>query len=96
MEETTKMKFTIIELEYMLECMNFHYSENSDDKRQFMALNAELCYRLDRDLKQQKEVYRLQGRDYKGLQSVVIDSDPYGLESITEGDYDSKGNWIHE
>ncbi len=90
------MKFTIIELEYLLECMNFHYSEHSDDKRQFMALNAELSYRLDRDMRQQKEVYRLQGRDYKGLQSVVIDVDPYGLESITEGDYDEQGNWIHE
>ena len=47
-------------------------------------------------MKQQKEVYRLQGRDYTGIQSVVNEVDPYGLESITEGDYDSEGNWIHE
>ena len=90
------MKFTIIELEYMLECLRFRYQSISDEKRQYMALNSELSYRLDRDLRQQKEVYRLQGRDYKGLQSVVVDSDPYGLESITEGDYDEQGNWIHE
>tara|TARA_R100001510_G_C7450230_1_gene75461 strand:+ start:143 stop:415 length:273 start_codon:yes stop_codon:yes gene_type:complete len=90
------MKFAIRELEYLLECLQFHYAEHSDDKRQYMALNCELSYRIDRDLRQQKEVYRLQGRDYKGLQSVVNDPDPYGLESITEGDYDEQGNWIHE
>ena len=47
-------------------------------------------------LRQQKEFYRLQGRYYTGIQSVVNDVDPYGLESITGGDYDSEGNWIHE
>ena len=50
------MNFAIRELEYMLECLNFHYSENSDDKRKYMALNSELCYRLDRELRQLKEV----------------------------------------
>ena len=90
------MNFAIRELEYLLECLNFHYSEHSDEKSKYMALNCELSYRLDQDLRQQKEVYRLQGRDYTGIQSVVNQVDPYGLESITEGAYDSEGNWIHE
>ena len=94
--EAVTMNFAIRELEYMLECLNFHYSEHSDEKSKYMALNCELCYRLDREVKQLKEVYRLQGRDYTGIQSVVNDVDPYGLESITGGDYDSEGNWIHE
>ena len=94
--EAVTMNFAIRELEYLLECLQFHYAENSDEKSKYMALNCELCYRLENDMKQQKEVYRLQGRDYTGVQSVVNQVDPYGLESITEGDYDSEGNWIHE
>ncbi|ADO98133.1 hypothetical protein CYVG_00246 [Cyanophage S-SSM6a] len=90
------MNFAMRELEYLLECLNYHYAENSDNKRQYMALNCELCYRLDRELKQQIEVAKLQGRDPNGMQVVSVDPDPYGLESITEGDYDSEGNWIHE
>ena len=94
--EAMTMNFAIRELEYLLECLQFHYSENSDEKSKYMALNCELSYRLDQDLRQQKEVYRLQGRDYNGIQSVVNQVDPYGLESLTEGDYDEQGNWIHE
>jgi len=90
------MNFAMRELEYLLECLNYHYAEHSDNKRQYMALNSELCYRLDRELKQQIEVAKLQGRDPNGMQVVSVDPDPYGLESITEGDYDSEGNWIHE
>ena len=34
------------ELEYLLECLNFHYSE-SDNKEECIDLNAELCGKLD-------------------------------------------------
>ena len=34
------------ELEYLLECLNFHYSE-SDDKEYYMGINSELCGKLD-------------------------------------------------
>ena len=33
------------ELEYLLECLNFHYSE-SDNKEECIDLNAELCVKL--------------------------------------------------
>ena len=33
------------ELEYLLECLNFHYSE-SDQKEEYIDLNAELCVKL--------------------------------------------------
>ena len=33
------------ELEYLLECLNFHYSE-SDNKKECIDLNAELCVKL--------------------------------------------------
>ena len=34
------------ELEYLLECLNFHYSE-SDNKEDYMEVNSELCVKLD-------------------------------------------------
>ena len=33
------------ELEYLLECLNFHYSE-SDQKEEYIDLNADLCVKL--------------------------------------------------
>ena len=33
------------ELEYLLECLNFHYSE-SDQKEEYIDLNANLCVKL--------------------------------------------------
>ena len=52
--EAVTMNFAIRELEYLLECLNFHYSEHSDEKSKYMALNCELCYSLENDMKQQK------------------------------------------
>ena len=31
------MNFAIRELEYLLECLNFHYSEHSDEKSKYMS-----------------------------------------------------------
>ena len=33
------------ELEYLLECLNFHFSE-SDHKEYYMEVNSELCVKL--------------------------------------------------
>ena len=33
------------ELKYLLECLNFHYSE-SDQKEEYIDLNADLCVKL--------------------------------------------------
>ena len=33
------------ELEYLLECLNFHYAE-SDNKEDYMEVNSELCVKL--------------------------------------------------
>ena len=35
------------ELEYLLECLNFHYAEHSDEKHEYIELNAELCVKLN-------------------------------------------------
>ena len=37
-----------------------------------MALNCELCYRLENDMKQQKEVYRLQGATILVFNQLLI------------------------
>ena len=31
------MNFAMRELEYLLECLNYHYAEHSDNKRQYMS-----------------------------------------------------------
>ena len=33
------------ELEYLLECLNFHYAE-SDNKEDYIEVNSELCVKL--------------------------------------------------
>ena len=45
--EAVTMNFAIRELEYLLECLNFHYAEHSDEKHEYIELNAELCGKLD-------------------------------------------------
>ena len=44
------MEFNQKELEYLLECLNFHYAENDDIKEQIIGINAQLCKRIDEQL----------------------------------------------
>ena len=37
------MELTKKQLEYVLECLNFHYSENDDIKADIIELNASIC-----------------------------------------------------
>ena len=43
------MEFNQQELEYLLTCLNFHYSE-SDYKEQLIDINSQLCKRIDEQL----------------------------------------------
>ena len=43
------MEFNQKELEYLLTCLNFHYSE-SDYKEQLIDINSTLCKRIDEQL----------------------------------------------
>ena len=43
------MEFNQQELEYLLTCLNFHYSE-SDYKEQLIDINSSLCKRIDEQL----------------------------------------------
>ena len=43
------MEFNQKELEYLLTCLNFHYSE-SDYKEQLIDINSQLCRKIDEQL----------------------------------------------
>ena len=43
------MEFNQKELEYLLTCLNFHYSE-SDHKAHIMEVNSTLCKKIDKQL----------------------------------------------
>ena len=43
------MEFNQRELEYLLTCLNFHYSE-SDYKEQLIDINSQLCKKIDDQL----------------------------------------------
>jgi len=43
------MEFNQQELEYLLTCLNFHYSE-SDYKEQLIDINSQLCRKIDEQL----------------------------------------------
>ena len=43
------MEFNQKELEYLLTCLNFHYSE-SDYKEQLIDINSQLCKKIDEQL----------------------------------------------
>ena len=47
--EVPIMEFNQRELEYLLTCLNFHYSE-SDYKEQLIDINSQLCKKIDEQL----------------------------------------------
>ena len=49
------MEFNQTELEYLLECLNFHYSE-SDHKEHIMEVNSTLCKLFDEELTEKRKV----------------------------------------
>ena len=40
------MKFTDKQIEYLKECLDFHYTENPDRKNEIIQVNAECCVKL--------------------------------------------------
>jgi len=40
------MKFTDKQIEYLKECLDFHYTENPDRKDEIIQVNAECCVKL--------------------------------------------------
>ena len=44
------MEFNQRELEYLLECLNFHYAENDNIKEQIIDINSQLCKKIDEQL----------------------------------------------
>ena len=44
------MNFNQKELEYLLTCLNFHYAENDDIKKDIIDINAKLCEKFSYDL----------------------------------------------
>ena len=44
------MEFNQKELEYLLECLNFHYSENEYIQEEIIDINSQLCKRIDEQL----------------------------------------------
>ena len=49
------MELTKKQLEYMLTCLNFHYSE-SDHKEFYLEINASICRLIDHEIKQFDEL----------------------------------------
>ena len=47
--EVPIMELNQRELEYLLTCLNFHYSE-SDYKEQLIDINSQLCKKIDEQL----------------------------------------------
>ena len=44
------MEFNQRELNYLLTCLNYHYSESDFKNKHIMELNAELCKKFSYDL----------------------------------------------
>ena len=42
--------FTQKELLYMIECLNFHYSENDDKKNEILDINSDVLIKLHKEL----------------------------------------------
>ena len=50
------MEFNQKELEYLLECLNFHYSE-SDYKEQIMDINSQIAIKIDEQLQLHRRAF---------------------------------------
>ena len=48
------MEFNQKELEHLLNCLNFYYSESDFKNKHIMELNAELCKKLDKQRRLQE------------------------------------------
>ena len=48
--EVPIMEFNQTELEYLLECLNFHYSENEYIQEEIIDINSQLCKRINEQL----------------------------------------------
>ena len=48
--EVPIMEFNQKELEYLLECLNFHYSENEYIQEEIIDINSQLCKRINEQL----------------------------------------------
>ena len=46
------MEFTKKQLEYILECLNFHYSENDDRKADIIDINSSIARQVSHQLKE--------------------------------------------
>ena len=44
------MEFNQKELEYLLTCLNFHYSENDDKKNEILDVNSDILIKLHKEL----------------------------------------------
>ena len=44
------MEFNQKELEYLLECLNFHYSENEYIQEEIIDINSQICKRINEQL----------------------------------------------
>jgi len=49
------MELTPKQLEYVLECLNFHYAENDHIKKDIIELNASICRLVANQL---QEIYK--------------------------------------
>ena len=51
-----QMEFNQKELEYLLTCLNFHYSE-SDYKAQIMDINSQIAIKIDEQLQLHRRAF---------------------------------------
>ena len=49
------MELTKKQLEYVLECLNFHYAENDDIKADVIEINASICRLVSHQLQEFNE-----------------------------------------
>ena len=48
------MEFNQKELEHLLNCLNYYYNMNSDQKAYMIDINSQLCKKIDEELTEQR------------------------------------------
>ena len=49
------MEFNQQELEHLLNCLNYYYNMNSDNKAYMIDINSQLCRKIDEELTEQRK-----------------------------------------
>ena len=51
------MEFNQKELEYLLECLNFHYSENEYIQEEIIDINSQIAIKIDEQLQLHRRAF---------------------------------------